>query len=317
MIALAGVLRFVAVPVLTKLPGDTDTVAHYEGTATLLNSAALKSGDTAHALMSNVPITVDRHIYVSSTSGDTAVVHDEAVINGPNGLTINQKHVYALDRVTLLEAPAPDGAEVESHTGVTVALAMDPPADDSQSYWDSGTQAAVPLRYKGSDSVHGRDVQRYEASAQGALKNSMTLSTLPAQLPKALVEQLLPSLPAGSQDALRTALPTLPDLVPLAYSASNALNVAVDSALGLPITAAQQQKVVAGVEADGKRIDLLPVMALDIKTTDASADTSADKARSAGEKLNLLADYIPLAALILGVVVIVIGIVRRRPASAA
>ncbi|MEU1208705.1 porin PorA family protein [Nocardia sp. NPDC005825] len=317
LIAVAGVLRFAVVPALSKLPGDTDTTAHYEGTATLLNAKALQSGDTAHALLTGLPITVDRHIYVSATSDDAAVVHDDATINAPGGTKVEQNHVYALDRVTLTDAPAPGGAEVEPHTGLTVALAMNPPADDSQRYWDSGIQATVPLTYKGSDKVHGRDVHRYEASAHGPLKSPSTLRTLPAQLPKALVEQLLPTLPAGTQDALRTALPTLPDAVPLTYASSNQLNVAVDSELGLPITATQQQQVVAGLEAGGQHIDLLPVMALDIKTTDASSRASADQVKSASSKLRLVADYLPLAAALLGVAAIVAGIVRRRPVAAA
>lgn len=317
LIALAGVLRFAVVPALTKLPGDTDTIAHYEGRATLLNSKALQSGDTANALMTDVPITVDRHIYVSSTTGDVAVLHDDAVINGPNGLKVDQTHTYALDRVTLGSAPAPAGTEVESHTGLTVSLALDPPADDSQRYWDSGTQTAVPLTYKGSDTVLGREVYRYEVSAQGPLKNPATLRTLPTALPKALVEQLLPLLPATQQDALRGGLPTLPDVVPLTYTSSNALNVAVDRKLGTPITATQRQQVVAGVEVGGQRVDLLPVSAFDIKTTEASAKASAERANSAANKLRLVADIVPLGSIALGLVLLVIGIVRRRPAARA
>lgn len=317
LIALAAVLRFAVVPGLTKLPGDTDTTAQYEGKATLLNSAALKSGDTANALMTDVPIIVDRHIYVSSSTDDVAVLHDDAVINGPNGLKIDQKRTYALDRTTLTEAPAPAGTQVEAHTGLTVALPTDPPADDSQRYWDSGTQATVPLTFQGSETIHGREVNRYEADAKGALKNTSTLSSLPPALPKALIEKLLPSLPTASQEALGVALPTLSDPVPLAYASSNKLSVAVDKKLGLPISAIQQQKVVAGVEAGGQRIDLLPVMALDIESTDASSKASADKVASAAGKLRLAAEYIPAGLVILGVIAIVIGIVRRRPTSSA
>ncbi|MEU4812965.1 porin PorA family protein [Nocardia fluminea] len=317
LIALAGILRFAVVPGLTKLPADTDITSQYEGTATLLNSAALKSGDTANALMRGLPITVDRHVFVSSSTDDVAVVHDDSVINGPNGLTIDQKRTYALDRSTRTEASAPEGEQVDPHQGLTVALPMNPPADDSLQIWDSGTQATVPAVYKGSESIHGRDANRYEASAQGTLKNQATLKTLPPALPKALIEKLLPSLPAASQDALGAVLPTLSDPVPLAYSWASKLDVAVDKKLGLPITAAQSQKVVAGVEVGGQRIDLLPVMVIDVKSTDAAGKASADRMKSAADKLALVEDYIPLGLVIVGALLIVVGIVRRRPVAGA
>ena len=40
VIVLAIVVRFVVVPIATRLPGDTDVTAHYVGVASLLNSEA-------------------------------------------------------------------------------------------------------------------------------------------------------------------------------------------------------------------------------------------------------------------------------------
>ncbi len=58
--ALAAVVRFVVAPGLTELPGDTDLTVRYAGRATMLDDEALRSGDTAHAVRSGIPVTVDR-----------------------------------------------------------------------------------------------------------------------------------------------------------------------------------------------------------------------------------------------------------------
>src|SRR5438445_1304860 len=76
LIGLSLVVVFVVVPFATTLPGSTDLTVHYSGTASLLNSAALQSGDVGHAIESNVPTTVDRQVKVVSTHGTTAILND-------------------------------------------------------------------------------------------------------------------------------------------------------------------------------------------------------------------------------------------------
>jgi len=73
LIVLAVLVRFVVVPVATKLPGSTNLGVTYSGTATLLNSSALQSGDTKNVIAANVPTTVDRRLKVTSVHGDTAI----------------------------------------------------------------------------------------------------------------------------------------------------------------------------------------------------------------------------------------------------
>src|SRR6266536_1170504 len=101
LVVLAALTRFVVLPMGSKLPANTKASAHYTGTATLLNAEALKRGDTAHAILKNVPITIERQIKVTSTHGDTAVVADDFTLTGPNGLKSVDNHVYGLDRVSL------------------------------------------------------------------------------------------------------------------------------------------------------------------------------------------------------------------------
>src|SRR5260370_32990377 len=64
LIVLGVLVRFVVVPVATKLPGSTNLSVTYSGTSTLLNSSALQSGDTKNVIAANVPTTVHRRRHV-------------------------------------------------------------------------------------------------------------------------------------------------------------------------------------------------------------------------------------------------------------
>src|SRR5712672_3113031 len=94
VIMLAVLVRFVVVPIATQLPGNTDLGVSYAGTATLLNSRALQSGDTKHVIAANVPLTVDRRVKVTSPHGDTAIVSDALTIHAGDQ-TLPSAHTYA------------------------------------------------------------------------------------------------------------------------------------------------------------------------------------------------------------------------------
>src|SRR3984893_10019252 len=81
LILLAALVRLVVVPIATQLPGSTNLGVTYSGTTTLLNSAALQSGDTKNVIASNLPTTVDRRLKVTSTHGDIAIVADDLTIH--------------------------------------------------------------------------------------------------------------------------------------------------------------------------------------------------------------------------------------------
>ena len=128
-----------------------------------LNASALQSGNVAQAIARNVPVTVDRHIYVSQTDGNTAVVHDDLTLKGQAG-TFDEKHTYAVDRTKLTEATPPAGVQVENHQGLTISLPASPdPKSHVYKYWDPATRVAVPVRYTGSAKREGRETFHYEA----------------------------------------------------------------------------------------------------------------------------------------------------------
>ncbi|MBF6302916.1 DUF3068 domain-containing protein [Nocardia amamiensis] len=312
LIALAALLRLAVIPFMTKLPEDLDAKVRFEGTMMLLNSQALASGDVSDAIVDGIPISVDRHVRVAATVGDIAIVHDKSTINGPNGMSMGQSHVYAVDRVSFGRAPAPAGMEVEPHEGITVSLPINPPADNSMKLWEAVTQNGVPLSYTGSGVVLGRAINNYTGIAVGSVKDDATLKRFPPELPKRMIEQILPQLPPDTQTRIRAAIPLLPDITPLSYSATNTVRLAADARLGMPITAAREQKIVARLDLNGEYVDLLPVMALKVDLTGQSSAEAAARAQALGRTLDLVEVWAPLALVVAGFGLVAVAVMRRK-----
>jgi hypothetical protein len=311
---LAAVLRFLVVPAMTKLPGSVDVTARYEGTGTLLNAAALQAGDFGNVIAADVPVSVDRHIYVSETAGDNAVAHDDITVSAPGGVSLPTNHTYVLDRKTMDVGGAVEGVQAEPHSGMTIGLPLYP-SDSSAEYslYDFATKSTVPLTYVDSGTVSGRDVLNYTAQAQGPLQDAAILSALPPALPKAQLAGLAPLLPADLQAKLGGALATLPDPVPFNYTAISKVALSADQTLGTPIDGALNQQVIANVEVNGENVSLIPVLALDTTLTDQSIADAASAATSQSRMVFLLSVVTPIVLAVIGLVLVIVGVLRRRP----
>ena len=68
--------------------------------------------------------------------------------------------------------------------------------------------------------------------------------------------------------------------------------------------------------AGAQTLSLIPVFALDFHPTPASTTYLADKAKTAGELLTLIEVVVPTALVVIGVVLLVIAILRRRQSPA-
>jgi hypothetical protein len=317
--ALAVLVRVVIVPTATKLPGDTDETVHYSGKATMLNSAALQSGDTAHAIDSNVPITIDRRIRATSTHGDTAIINDLLTIHA-NKQDLASSHSYAIDRNDMYGSTPPAGTTVEPSKGaLSSAFPRDGKRDDSYSFYDVTTRSIVPVHYTGGATREGREVNVYKITADGPVKDPSLLKTLPPALPKKLVAGLNPSLPPATQAKFTpAAIAALPDQVPLTYTGSTTIVAYVDRQTGIAIDQTIDQQVVANTVVGGSQTSLLPVSAFNFKITPADVIDLGEKAASAGLLLTLMTDVTPLVLLSLAAALILIAYLRRRgPQSAA
>ncbi|MEU2001917.1 porin PorA family protein [Rhodococcus sp. NPDC019609] len=315
LIALAALTRFVVTPHLAQLPSDTDVTITYTGTATLLNPDALQAGDTANAVANNVPVTIDRRIHVLDTEGSTAVVADEATIHaGP--AVLPSTHTYAVDRTSLEAVTAPDNAPaVEQASGLTVAFPVHPAPEDRYTYWDPQTRTSAPITYSGQDTRQGRDVRVYTTTVSGNLRDDATLATLPPALPKNLLAGLAPTLPAEVMAAIGPFVPTLPDPVPLAYTADTTLTFYVDDTSGIVLDARLQPQVTAGVSANDSVTDVTPVLAVDAAVTPESRQAAAGTTASISTALTVLGTVAPIVLLLLGVIALAVAFVRRHPSA--
>ncbi len=313
LVVLAVLLRFVVAPYATKLPGDTDTTTRYSGKGTVLNAAALQSGDVANALARDISITLQRHVYVSATDGNTAIVHDDITLKAVS-TSSEDNHTFAVDRKHLTEASTIKGVEVEKHKGMTITLPVDPePKSGVYTYWDTPTRTAVPVTYVGSEKREGRDTYHYRATASGPLANPALQQRLPSSLPKALAPRLLPLLPAETQQMLAPLVAALPADVPISYTASSTYDVWADAELGAPLDTKINRSVVANLGT----VPLLPVLTIDVTEDQASVKDAADKAGNADLLLTWIKLGGPLVLLILGLVLVALGLAlgRRRPSA--
>ncbi|MGW5110611.1 porin PorA family protein [Nocardia sp. NPDC004123] len=315
-LGLAAGIQLALVPSISKLPSNLNVTNHYTGTGTLLNAAALQSGDLANVIAKNVPVAIDRHSYVSSTKGAIAIAHDDFMVHTPGGAPVQSNHIYALDRKTLDTAPDSSEPAVEPHNGLTIGLPIHPDPDAHYQLYDSATRTSVPLTHTGSATVAGRDVLTYTADASGPLADQALLSTLPAALPKAQLAQLAPALPA---DVLAKVTPeiiaALPDPVPVQYTVASKLALAADKTLGTPADGSIDQEIIANISTSGKTISLMPVLAMRVNLTQESIKSAADTAASTARLLYVVSIVAPAMLLALGLALVGLGVVRRHSPS--
>nr|WP_279404840.1 porin PorA family protein [Gordonia rubripertincta]MDG6783683.1 porin PorA family protein [Gordonia rubripertincta] len=317
LLIVAAVVRLWLVPTMSRLPDTLDVTTQYPGVGTLLNATALQEGDTANVIARDVPVTIDRHIYVSSTSGDTAIAHDDITLEaGDTKLPVN--HTYAIDRRSMDAATGSSaGSATEPHRGITIALPLRPSPETAYEYYDSATRTTVPMQYHGAGEVEGREVLKYTINARGPLQDPAVLAALPPSLPKATVAGLAPLLPPQLREQLGNAAPTLPEVVPFIYTAQTTIELAADATTGAPIDASLNQQVIAGVSVNGQTVDLMPALAVDTSLTDQSVADGAAAASSQSRQLDILSIWAPIGLALLGAVLIAIAVIsgRRRSLS--
>ena len=315
LVALALIERFAVVPVLTRLPGNTNISFNYEGTGTLLNAKALDSGDAAHVLQKNVPITMERQVRVVKSSGDVAVIRDDSTLRaGPTVLP--SSHMFAVNRSTREATTPPAGVTVEPASGLTAGFPLHPKADGSYRYFDSATGRTVPVTYEVKlGKYFGRAVGVYHVVSTGPVKDANLSRALPAALPKSKLALVAPLLPVDLRDKMISAAASLPDPVPMHYTVSRDLHVWADTVTGLVVNETVDEEIVAGVSVDGKLVNLLPVLAVDLTVTPRSRQDLAQKAADVARSLKLVEVVAPIVLGVLGLILVTAAIVRRRRPS--
>ncbi|MHA6758279.1 porin PorA family protein [Streptacidiphilus sp. PAMC 29251] len=319
LLAVASpVTRFAVLPALRQVPSDLNLTEHYSGTADLLNSAALASGDQAHIFLTNVPVTGTQLVKVTSTHGSTAVMSDRTTVAGADGKALfGSAYNWAVNRVDLTAATPPAGVKADAHTGLVVGFPLQPKAVDYP-FWDTSTQTTTTAKYTRTEKLNGRDSYVYTIHAAGPVKDPGTLAGLPKALPKATVGALAATQPAAAQQALAPALPGLPALAPLSYDATTDITTVVDTATGYLLDLTQKQTVRADVAGPSGAVPLVPVLSLDIHSTDGSVADNAHTAAGDASALNLLGVVAPIGLAVLALLLALAAVlVARRPRRTA
>ncbi|WP_280218564.1 porin PorA family protein [Nocardia neocaledoniensis] len=332
LIAAAAIIRFVALPALTKLPADLDQSQKYEGTLQTIDPKAFAANDLAHLLSPEVPITADRSLTVDTVSGDTAIVTSKALLSLPDGTTQPDVHTYAVSRidyspVAISETqekslvPADNRSFFEAHKGLAFSWPMDPPKDGTALY-DPVTRTAQPATFQNEGTLEGRHVYNYKIDAAGPLASPAVLSQFkdfPKQLPKAAIAGLLQAeiVPEQFRATLTAALPTMPDLVTIGFGSTNVIDAAVDSQFGAPLKVHQTQGIYVTVPADGREVPTIPLSIAKLHTADSAVTDTAHTLSKNATMLSLLGVWLPIVLLAVGIVLAAVAVLRwRTPVSA-
>lgn len=315
LVAASAVTRFTVYPAVHQVPDGTKTTFRFQGTATMLNPAALETGDLTKAFMADLPVNLDRTVEVRDTSGRTAVVADGLVLSGRDGTKLNaSQNVWAVDRRDLTERPVPAGSGAGKHEGLVISWPLEPERRDYR-YWDSGTQKAVPARYDRTESVSGRDAYVYVLKADGPLADPATAKALPPALPREAVQGLAQALPADRRPD-PAALAGLPKTVPLTYTSTTEQSAWVDTETGLSLDGALHQTVLAQTQGEAGPVTLFPVTDVEVRGVEASVEKQADSAATTARLLWLMSTGGPLALLVLALILGLLAVRSARGRSA-
>ncbi|ONK16161.1 porin PorA family protein [Streptomyces sp. MP131-18] len=300
LVAASAVTRLAVYPAVHQVPSDTDTTFEYTGTASLLNAAALETGDLANAFLTDIPISLDRRVQVVETDGSTAVVTDDVVVTGQDDTELSAtSHRWAVDRSDLEDRPAPEGSEAEEHQGLVISWPLEPEERD-YTFWDPTTGTEAPAVYDRTEDVEGRETYVYVIQAAGELADPSIAEGLPPALPRDVVAGLAEQLPA-EQLPDPALLGALPDPVPLTYAATTERVAWIDKDTGTVLNGTLEQTIVAQTEGPEGPVTLAPVNSMAVEGTPEGTAERADDAESMANLLWLIRMVIPLGLLVIGV----------------
>jgi len=311
----AGAVKFVGVPALRQLPADLDTTVQLNGTADLVDPAALQSGDMSRAVRTNVPVTVRERIHVASTHGSTAVVVDESTMTGADGTKVSTtENTWAVHRSTLASAPPPAGTAAREHVGLVVGFPLVPEPHDYL-YWDSTTEKAVTADYVRTERRADRDTFVYEIHAAGPVKDKAILASVPPSLSKEAILGLANTLDPATRDLILSFKDFIPAQIPLTYTATSDTTFWVDRATGYVIDLHRTQAVAVALPSGFQGLSLPTKFTVELSYSPESVTASRDGAADAERSLFLLGTVAPLGLVLVGLVLAVVAIwpSRRRP----
>jgi len=335
LVAAGLVVMLVVVPGMRQLPADADTTRTYEGTmASLLDQ-------TTFTFVRDVPIELERHVSVVDTSDGLALVKEERTMTSGGRPLQQAVNHYSVDRVTMewSDDYPEEWAGNEGFWPREGNVIGWPMGTEQRDYtgWSDDYMSTVPLTFV-EEATHERSgMTLYKftsASDPQPIADQMVQGMgLPTELPKERLALLLggADLAAVLQQLLPTVLEQLPTTVPLAYTYGYEGTYWVDPETGIIVDTEKRETrsaTLAPEAAAGTALELLPadqlaalrvpVLDFTYTATDASVEEAKADAEDAAGTLQLYGTILPVAGIVAGAVLLLLGIVliARRPKAA-
>lgn len=326
LLVAAGLMAWWITPsYIARVPGNYNKTRTYDGTLrSVLNPAALASGNLRAAIRTGVPATLTDNVKVQQTSGNTALVQDTRTLTAGGGKSATVAH-YAVNRQTLEATKShPSSWSVVPASGLTVNW---PLGAKQQNYtmWVTPTNSTTTLKYVKQAQQGGINTYQYQATVPPTrIKNAAALAGLPKSLPVSLLPRLTAAglVSASQAAALGKAFPGA-TAIPLGYTyqASNIYWIA--PATGLVINVSTNETEMGGIALPtGKVIPLVPVLSDTFHASPASLSAAVSDAKNGSSTISTWGVWVPIAAAAVGFVLVVAAVLlwifgrsRGRPVA--
>jgi hypothetical protein len=322
-LAAAIVLRFVIVPGQAQFPDDVDSTRTYEGTLGLmLNAEALQSGDLANLFLTDVPITVDRHVTTEDVADGNALVHEDATVTTPAGVLLESPTDYAIDRKTMeaVDAFADAPNMMPREPGLVIGY---PIGTEKQDYpgWSDEIGQVTTNTFVGEEEHAGLTTYKFHNVIDNQpITDPATLAMFPSEMPLATITQLLPALnvPEDTMAQFQQMAGQLPDPLPLTYLYSNDLTTWVEPTSGVIVDLERTETRSVAISVGPLTVPVADVFQWNYAQTPASVDDAVADAEDAMSTLSLYGTTLPLVLIGIGIIAIAAAFIvgRRRDGGA-
>jgi uncharacterized membrane protein len=275
-------VRFYAYPRLQKVPLNQYKQPVAVGTATYFNRAQLRE---VTAQVQNIR-TVKGDAKAGNSS--TAVFDSFSVTKdlGDNGVITATQERVAMDRVTA-ESKRCCGDQ-PPHSGLTFKFPFNT-QKRTYSFWDTTAKQAFPATYAGTERIRGLKVYRFEQRFNNVRLDTVQVSGAQAGKPEVAT-------------------------VPATVIYGNVKTLWIEPRTGILVKAGQEVTQILQTD-DG--VPVLTAFKGQLVYDDNTVRGNVDDASSAASQLRMIQWTLPIAALVLGVVLIVLGVVviGRHPSG--
>jgi hypothetical protein len=320
LLVAAALLAFWITPsYIARLPSSYNKVRTYNGTiGTLVNPAALATGNLAAAVKTGLPATIRMQVQVQQTSGNTALVRDSDTISTSGRAIGAITSHYALDRKTLMATTShPSNWNVVNAKGLTVSW---PIGAMKQNYtgWVAQTQTTTQLKYVKQANKGGVNTYVYQATVPTTpIKNAQVLSALPKSLPVALLPRISAAglISASQLAGLAKAFPHATQ-IPLGYTYQATSTYWVAPSTGIIVDISSAEREMGGIAMpNGTIIPLIPVLVDTYQASPSSLQAAATDANNGSSTITTWGTIVPIVAAVVGFLLVVLAVIFWRRGS--